>query len=293
MDSIKKRDYTFGMKIVTLILVIYVISLIVPLIWGFITSFKSVIDYIEAPLALPQPWMFSNYITAYNYFFITISHTGSNQYVYIEEMLLNSIIYSVGGAFISTTVTCLVAYVTARFDYKLSKVVYWIVVVTMILPIVGSMASEKMIVMNLGLYDSFLGVFILKANFLGVYYLVFYASFKDIPRDYEEAASIDGANNFQILFKIMLPMVKNVFATILLIKFIDFWNDYQSPLIYLPSKPTISVGLFSYSASAIPEIASTPMKLAGAIMVFLPIFILFIVLQKYLVRGISFGGIKE
>ncbi|MFA7435601.1 MAG: carbohydrate ABC transporter permease [Bacilli bacterium] len=293
MDKMRKRDYTLGMKVVTLILFIYATSLILPLLWGFVTSFKSFIDYMENPLSLPSPWMFSNYKTAYNYFFITISHTGSSQYVYIERMFLNSMIYSVGSAFVSTLVTCLVAYVTARFDYKLSKVVYWIVVVTMILPIVGSMASEKMIVNSLGLYDSFLGVFILKANFLGVYYLVFYASFKEIPREYEEAASIDGANNFQILFKIMLPVVKNVFATILLIKFIGFWNDYQTPLVYLPSKPTLSVGLFSYSSSAINEIASTPMKLAGALMIFLPIFVLYIIFQKYLIRGVSFGGIKE
>lgn len=290
----KKNKHTLGVIIITIILMLYVFSLFLPLFWGIITSLKDSLDYINNPLGFPNKWEFNNYKTAIKYFYVPVEIKGQEKIVYIGEMFLNSLLYSVGGAFISTFVTCIVAYATARFDFKFSKVVYWIVIITMILPIVGSLASEKNIVESLGLYDSMLGMYLLKANFLGLYYLVFYAAFSKIPKDFEEAAIIDGASNFQVMTKVMLPMVSKLFTTIMLIKFIDFWNDYQTPLIYLPTKPTIAVGLLGYSQSYIYQISSPPMKLAGALIVFVPILILFIFLQKRLIGGISsVGGIKE
>ena len=90
----------------------------------------------------------------------------------------------------------------------------------------------------------------MKLNFLGIYFLVFYSILKSLPKTFTEAAKIDGAHNFTIMLKIIFPLTITTFATILLLNFIAYWNDYQVPLIYLPSYPTIALGLFRMGTSS-------------------------------------------
>ena len=163
----------------------------------------------------------------------------------------------------------------------------------MILPIVGAMPSELRILRALGIYNTIFGMLILKANFLGAYFLMFHAFFSHIPKDYYEAAAIDGAGNFTILFRMVFPMVKTLFWTIVLLYFLGNWNDYNITLIYAPSYPTLAYGLYSFNMSNNPEIADTPHKMAGAMMLFIPIFLFFCIFQKKLIgENLSAGGIK-
>ena len=287
------NNYTLAMKIITVILILYSISLIYPMLWAIITSLKGTLDYLGNPIGLPKVYEFNNYVTALRHFYVIVESGATMRYVYIEEMVWNSLFYSIGSAFFSTFTAAITAYATSRFKYKFSNVVYWIVIITMILPIVGSLPSEIQITKALGLYDSIPGLFVLKANFLGLYFLVFYAFFAGVPNDFSDAARIDGASNLKIFTKIMMPMAKKTFLTIMLIQFISNWNDYQTPLLYLPSHPTLAVGLFNFQGSTVNDISSTPIKLAGALMVFIPTFIIFIFLQKPLLGGMDMGGIKE
>ena len=163
----------------------------------------------------------------------------------------------------------------------------------MTLPIVGNLPSELQLLKLLGLYDHIYGLWICKANFLGLYYLIFFASFKTIPNDFSEAAHIDGASNIKVLLSIALPLVKSTFMTIMLIKFVEFWNDYTVTLTYMPSVPTIAYGLYTYSFSTIPEISNTPMRLVGCLILIVPILIVFVFCHKKLMGNISMGGIKE
>jgi ABC-type glycerol-3-phosphate transport system permease component len=162
----------------------------------------------------------------------------------------------------------------------------------MIFPVVGSLPSEMQIARSLGLYDSYLGNFFLKASFWGLYYLVFFEMFKGVPRDFQEAAQIDGASNLNIMLRIMYPLIRGTFFTVMLIYFITYWNDYQTPLLYLPSKPTIALGLYIFTFSTLNELAGEPIKLGASIIVFIPIFVLFALFQKRLIGNISMGGIK-
>ena len=90
--------------------------------------------------------------------------------VLIPELALNSIFYALGCAFFQTLCCCLMAYVTQRFDWKICKIIYSVVIITMILPIIGAMPSELRILKAIGLYDSIPGGWLLRANFLGVYF---------------------------------------------------------------------------------------------------------------------------
>lgn len=273
-----------------LFLLAYSFVLVYPFLWGICTSFKSITDFTKNPIGLPETWIFSNYVTAFEYFYVQL---GPREFVYIEEMALYSILYAGGCAFVQTLSACVVAYATAKFNFRFSKIVYSVVLVTLVLPIVGSLPSEIQMTVRLGIYDTMLGAWILKANFLGMYYLVFYASFRGISPSFSEAAKIDGASNRKILTSIMLPLVKGTFFTIMLINFVAYWNDYQTPLVYIPSYPTLAYGLYRYNFSTLPEISDTPMKLAGCMIVFIPIFIVFVCFQKQLIGNISMGGVKE
>ena len=295
MNSIKKKLKQWQINPVSvlcwLVLMLYAVMFIYLFVWGITTSFKGILEFSKDPLGIPSEWRFENYKTAFDYFYVRLS--GTNEYVYLEQMVIYSIVYSGGCAFMQTLATCIVAYATARFDFKLSKIIYSVVLVLMVLPIIGSLPSEIQLTKNLGIYDTLFGPLVLKFNFIGMYYLVFYATFRGVPKAYTEAAKIDGASNMRIMTRIIFPLIKNTFSTIMLINFVAYWNDYQTPMVYIPSYPTMAYGLYLYNFSTISQISDTPMKIAGCMIVFLPILIVFIAFQKRLMGNISMGGIKE
>ncbi len=281
------------------ILLIYFLSLLLPLIWAIYTSFKDTIEFQIDKVWPSFTITFENYINAFKGFSMDITRLDASTGIHYVEtikfggMMLNSVIYAVGSSFIQTAIICVTAYATSRFNFKFDKVIYTVVIVTMILPIIGSLPSELRMAKLFQLYDSIWGMFLMKANFLGMYYLVFHAMFRGIPKDFDEAAYMDGAGNFTIFFKIILPLVVGTFVTVMLIKFIDFWNDYTTPMVYMPSFPTISLGLFNLVSGTKNGTASTQGELAAAMIVFIPNFTVFIIFRDKLIGNISMGGLKE
>ena len=132
----------------------------------------------------------------------------------------------------------------------------------------------------------------MKANFLGMYFLVFYNVFKAAPKEFTEAAKIDGAGNLSILLRIMLPLARNTFFTVMLINFIGFWNDYQIPLIYLPHSPTVALGMLHMASTTENSLSTVPMRMTGAMLMLLPILVVFLAFQKRLIGNLAIGGIK-
>lgn len=232
--------------VMLIFLILYAVSLLGVLAWGVMTSFKGTIDFMDHPYQFPQK-IVNNIKTVLQEFKLdnTVTSDGlGSRTVTLPQMFLYSFAYALGSAIAATVVPCVTAYACARFPFKFSKVIYAAVVVTMIVPTVGNLPSELQMVVNLGLYNKIYGLWILKANFLGMYFLVFYGVFKSFPASFTEAAKIDGANNLTVMLKIAFPLVANVMGTVLLINFINFWNDYQTPLLYMPAYPTVAYGLF-------------------------------------------------
>lgn len=280
------------------ILLLYVISIFLPVLWGVITSLKDQTDFRVNVLGLPEgwpwEWHWDNFIKVFNGFYEQVTTVGvGRRRVYFSEMFLYTILYAGGGAIIQTLVPCVVAYLTARFRYKFSAVINGLVVVLMVVPIVGSAPSEMQILRALNMYDTIWGNYIQKFNFLGMYYLVFYAAFRSVPNDFFEAAYVDGASEMRVMVSIGMPMVRNVIGTVLLIKFIDFWNDYQTPLLYLPSYPTLARGVFRLSQNSQGDFATVPFRMAGCMFLAIPILILFLIFKEKLMGNLSMGGIKE
>jgi ABC-type glycerol-3-phosphate transport system permease component len=299
MEKKLKSKHPIFAYVLLAVLLFYFLSLLVPLLWAIFTSLKDTIE-LEIDKVWPSLTMtFENYINAFEGFSMDISHVDSATGItYVEPikfggMMLNSVVYAVGSSFIQTAIICVTAYATSRFNFKFDKVIYTIVIVTMILPIIGSLPSELRMAKLLQLYDSIWGMFLMKANFLGMYYLVFHAMFRGIPKDFDEAAYMDGAGNFTIFFKIVFPLIIGTFITVMLIKFIDFWNDYTTPMVYMPSFPTISLGLFNLVSGTKNGTASTQGELAASMIVFIPNFTIFIIFRDKLIGNISMGGLKE
>lgn len=276
-------------------LILYAVSLLGVIAWGIMTAFKGPIDFMDNPYKFPQKFV-NNIKTVFQEFRLenTVTADGlSSRTVELPQMYLYSVLYALGSAFAATVVPCVTAYACARFPFRFSKVIYTTVIVAMIIPTVGNLPSELQMVVSFGLYNKIYGLWLLKANFLGMYFLVFYGVFKTFPASFTEAAKIDGANNLTIMLKIALPLVLNVMSTVLLINFINFWNDYQTPLLYMPAYPTVAYGLFQLNMGAVRgKIANVPAKLAASLLVVIPTLILFVAFQGRLLGSLTVGGVK-
>ena len=121
--------------------------------------------------------------------------------------------------------------------------------------------------------------------------MIFYAQFKMIPQDYTSAAEIDGASEFRIMVQVIWPLAMGTMTTIFLLNFINFWNDYQIPMIYWDSHPVAAFGMFEYSRKT-GTVAATPRKLAGILIMAVPILIVFGIFNKKIMSNMSVGGIK-
>lgn len=278
--------------VILCILVIYAVLLLVPAVWTVMSSAKSVDEWEwdNNYFGFPKEISLKNYATAYKYFNVRTETDGRQ--VFMPEQFVYSLLYAGGCAIMATLTPCIVAYAVARLHSKFGRVIYTIVIIAMALPIVGSLPSEIQMARATGLYGHIWGQWIMKMNFLGVYFLVFHAQFKAIPKDYTEAAQIDGANQFSVMMNVIMPLARGSISAVLLLNFITYWNDYQIPMIYLKDYPVLAYGMFSFYQSTETAIQSVPVKLAGILLMAIPIIVIFAVFNKKLMVNLSVGGIK-
>lgn len=283
------------------VLTLYVLSFLWFLFNGIMTTLKEpLFEFTLNRTGLPSYLYFQNYATVFQFFAIKGVPSDSEKVVTFVQMLGNSVIYAVGNAVIRSCVLFIVAYAAARFKFFIGKVIYTIVIVGMILPVVGAQPSMLAVAYKLGLYDSQIGVYIQKAHFLGLHFLILHATLASFPKDYDEAAQIDGASNLSVMFRIMWPLSMTTFATILLLNFITEWNDYTTPLLFLPSSPTISLGLRKFEAGDVAKLEGAsvdttlpPIKMAACFISAMPTLLLFIIFHDRLLTNLSVGGVKE
>ncbi len=278
--------------IVCSVLVTYSIILLGLFVWALLTSFKGGEDFLFNPLGLPEVFTFDNYKAVFEA--IAVKSTTTDSTYSIWDQFGNAVIYSAGSAFFRVAATTIVAYCTAKYKHWLSTLIYNVVLVTLALPIVGNMPSMLQVTSALGIFDTFQGMFIMNFAFNNIYFLIIHAAFKNISWTYAEAAFIDGASHARIFVKIYLPMVLNLVGAVFLLFFIELWNEYQTPMVYLPSYPTISYGLFTIAngGQTGSMIIEPPLVIATGVFAFAIIFVLFIVFREKLMGNLTEGGIK-
>ena len=170
-EKIRKSKKSFTIHqvfsiILIVVLMIYTICLILPILWGVFTSVKSFEDFrvdpVYPPLRHIWQWEWKNFAVIFENFFV---RTADFRDVGMLEQIWYTILYAGVGSLTATFVPCIMAYVTARFNFRMSKVIYGIVLFAMILPVVGSFPSELNLMRALNLYDTMIGAWIQKANF--------------------------------------------------------------------------------------------------------------------------------
>ena len=287
MQKTHKKFSAFEL-IMGLVLIVYCAFMIIIFLWALNTSVKSDDNFLADPRGLTNSFAFENYISAFN----NIKYKDGIGYKYYETMLLNSVLYAGGSALFQVACTAIVAYCTARYKNVVSTILHYVVIITLILPIIGNTPSMIEIMRELNLYNTMIGSWIMKLGFNNMYYLIFYATFKSLSWEFAESAFLDGANHFTVFFKIMLPLTMTLVGTVFLLYFITYWNDYQVPMLYFPKYRTAAYGLFVVFTTTVDGMAYPNVKIAGAVFIFLPIFIVFMIFKNKIMGNLTEGGIK-
>ena len=270
-------------SIAFLILFIHCLSLIFCLAWGFSTSLKTQTEFdINSPLSLPGSWKFSNYKEA----FLSLEVRGFSFF----GLIGNSLWYAVGTPLIQITISMILAYIVIKYPSKPTKIYHTYVLVMMMINVSAGSAATYRFFSRLGILDSPLFLFgkLSKTTFA---YLIFCATWRGVANDYMEAAKIDGANHFTVMFKIMIPQVMGAWGALFIMDFITWWNDYSTSMLYFPNWPTLATGLFEYEANMIMQV-NMPVYFAGLMISIVPVIALFIIFQDTIMDKVSLGGIK-
>lgn len=272
-----------------LILRVYSVSFLFFVFWAFYNSFKpSDEEFLTHMMDLPSIWRFQNYIDAY--FYTTDKDSG----VGFIGMFVNSLWFAAGSAFLTTLMHAITGYIFAKYTFPGQKIAFRIVLISIALPIVGSLPSLYKVIYALNIQESPL-ILVMYLSGFGSNFLIMYAFFRSVSRTYMEAAEIDGANRFQIFFRIMLPMCAGPFLSLFLLTFIAQWNNYETPILFLRTMPTLSSGLYNFSENIKFDhsmINGRPLFFAGILMASLPVIILVAIFGDKIMKNVNMGGIK-
>lgn len=182
------------------------------------------------------------------------------------------------------------AYAINRFDFKLKKLIMALFMVAMLIPAITSQVATFQIINKMGLFNTIWSVIVLNLGTDVISIYIFMQFLEEIPVSLDESAFLDGANYFQIFYKIILPNLKAPMVTILIISGVNIYNDFYNPFLYMPDSnlKVISTALFAFKG---PYGTNWPVILAGVIIVIIPILLVFLFLQKYIYNGIA-GSVK-
>lgn len=290
-NRISRRMDAFQI-ILYVIVAVYCLSMVYVLLFGLINSLKDATDFEWLnPFGFPHKefgWRFDNYSKVLKEFKVSSMSMGGEE-VGFMGMFVNSLLYAVFMSLFSMATQIMVAYAIAKYDFRLKPLLYGVAVIVMLLPIIGSLASEVQMADTFNFRNNLLGICLMKCKYAGLYFLVFYATFRSVSWTYAEAAQIDGAGHLKIFIEIMLPLIKSTVFAVFILLFIEFWNDYYTPMIFLPQSPTMSYGLFVFQTD---NRASQPIQLAACLLTCLPILVLFVVFKNKIMGNVTMGGLK-
>lgn len=272
---------TIAMEVMFYVLLLLcALTVLIPSLWAVATSFKFETEVLDANVTL-----FPKEVTLENY----ISIMG-NRNVPILRWFWNSFKIAVVYVVLYLAVSSLAAFAFSRLKFKGREAMFWLGMSSMMIPGVINMIPNYIIIDKLGLVDNMFSMIL--PGLGGVFGVFMLRQFmRGLPMAYDEAAKMDGANEFQIYFHIVLPMCAPVLVTLAIFSFQGNWNDYVWPLIVTNSAETrtLTAGLATFSGSYAHQYGK---QMAGAVLSALPILIIFLLGQKYFIKGISIGGIK-
>jgi multiple sugar transport system permease protein len=251
---------------------------IFPLIWMLATSFKP-----ESQIITAHPGLFSSQVTGSNY-------VQAWQAIDFPRLLLNTTIFAGGVTILSLTFDSMTAYALARLDFPGKNVMFVLILITLMLPFQVNLVPLFLELTSLHWVNTYQGLILPRAtNAFGIFFLRQF--FLTIPKEVEDAARVDGASDFKIYRKIILPMSFPAILTLALFHFMYNWNDLLWPLIVSTNSSmyTLSSGLALFLGNHVIEYG---LVMAGSVMAIVPMVVAFVLVQRRFVESIATSGLR-
>lgn len=274
------KKLRLGKWIATVIIGLFSLLFISPLVWMLSAAAKYEVDVMKFPIEwIPAKWnMIENFKTVW------LGHVPFGLYY------MNSLKLAILMTLLTLLFSSMAGYSFAKLNFPFKNALFVLVLSFFLIPQESTLVPRYILVKWFGLYDThsalvLMGAFSIPLTFLARQFI------RDIHTEYIEAAKIDGAGHLRIYWQIVLPMAKPILATVGILKFLWTWNDYQNPLIFLISKSkyTVTLGIQSFASQYGTSYAVIMM---AAVSTILPILIVFVLLQKQVIKGITVGGVK-
>ncbi|WP_082581379.1 carbohydrate ABC transporter permease [Leifsonia sp. Root227] len=250
-----------------------------PLLWFVLSSFKPAGDLFSFPLSLlPKSWTVQGYVDAWNSF---------NFYEFFGNTFLVAIVTTI----LTVVASCCTGYALAKYDNLWLKIFFVCILATTMLPTEVMLAPTFLVVRDLGMYNSLAGI-IVPSILTATGVLMFRAFFLTVPDELVEAARIDGARELSIFFRIMVPISRPIMLTLAIFSFQWRWNDYIWPLLVLndPSKFTLQIGIQSIVGA---QNINWSVLLGASVISIVPLVLLYLVFQKYVMNANINAGLKD
>jgi multiple sugar transport system permease protein len=254
---------------------------LLPILWMIFTSFKTLSESFSSSSLLPHMWTMENYR----------SLTQMSEDTPIFRWILNTGIVTVLGTLLVVVVDVLAAYSLARLDFRGKKIIFTSVVAALTIPGMLTLFPAFYWFKALGLLDSFIPlIFPYSASTMGVFLI--YNILLSFPKELEEAAHLDGASQLKILGTVILPSIRPAVLTLAVITFLNIYNDYLWPLLVVnsPEMKTITTGLASLIQGS--NFVNPAKMMASTTVATLPALIIFLITNRFFVRGVTSSGIK-
>lgn len=274
MANIKKSAGSIIGNIITVFISLLVL---IPIVVLFINSFKTQGESNKMSLSLPKEWIFSNYKT--------VIEQGK-----LISSFFNSLLYATASVLIIVIVVAAAAFVIARNRKGINNIIYYFILSGIAIPI-NNVALMK-VLQALELVNTRLGIILVYAAInIPLSLFLSYGFISTIPREIDEAAVIDGCGPIKLFVKIILPLLKPIISTLFVLNFMAVWNDFTMPLYYLNNSAKWPMTLAVYNFFGAFE-NSWNLVSADIILTLLPVLIVFILGQKYIVGGVAAGSVK-
>ena len=271
-----RRGTTWQRVMLYVVLIAIAIFFILPLVIVFATSLKYRTEVYTDPGLLPSNPGFENYTAL----------LGSGSAFY--RWFLNSAIVSTAGTVLTVTLTSLSAYAFARIDFRFKNLLFSILITTLLLPSVMFLVPQYKLMAQIGLYDTLIALMLPGiASVFGLFFMRQF--FLTIPVELEEAAYVDGASRLRTYASVVLPLVAPALATLSVITFLGFWNDYLWPAIICQDNCTLPPGLRLLQGQ---YSADYGLIMAGAVVAAVPVLVIYLLLQRYIIQSVAASGIK-
>ncbi|EPY10204.1 N-acetylglucosamine transport system permease protein [Paenibacillus sp. cl6col] len=279
----RKRSYMMVRALMYALLGIWTLLVIYPLLWSILGSFKTNQQFLlNAPWSLPEwPFEWANFTTVWNNY-----HLGT--------YFMNSLIVTVVSTVLALLLSSTTSYIIARFPFRGSMALYNLYLSSMMIPLILGLIPLFFLLSNLHLDNSLLGLILVYTvtNLpFGVFVLVGF--FRSMPKELDEAASIDGSSHYGVFFRIMLPLAKPGLISVGMMNVLNIWNEYiiGTVLVNDPEKYTIPVGIAIMQAEMQYRTEWGPL-FAGLLLSIIPVLILYMIFQKQITSGMMAGAIK-